>query len=108
MLPGQAGHPQPPKEGEDRRQLQFSPGAEQRFSPSVFHRLVHPVQLLEYQMVQALCRFDINLVQTVVPDWRQIELLMALDLIIISAVGALPWRGDSCAPRYRRVEIPVK
>ena len=40
-------------------------------------------------MVRALCRFDINLVQTVVPDWRQIELLMALDLIIIPAVSAL-------------------
>ena len=40
-------------------------------------------------MVRALCRFDINLVQTVVPDWRQIELLMALDFIIIPAVTAL-------------------
>ena len=42
-------------------------------------------------MVRALCRFDtgINLVQTVAPDWRQIESLMALDLIIIPAVSAL-------------------
>ena len=31
----------------------------------------------------------INLVQTVAPDWRQIESLMALDLIIIPAVTAL-------------------
>ena len=38
-------------------------------------------------MVRALCRF--NLVQTVAPDWRQIESLMALDLIKIPAVSAL-------------------
>ena len=31
----------------------------------------------------------INLVQTAAPDWRQIESLMALDLIIIPAVIAL-------------------
>ena len=31
----------------------------------------------------------INLVQTVAPDWRQIESLMALDLIVIPAVIAL-------------------
>ena len=47
MLPGQAGHPQPPKEGEDRRQLQFSPGAEHGLSPPLFHRLVHLVVLDE-------------------------------------------------------------
>ena len=31
----------------------------------------------------------VNLVQTAAPDWRQIESLMALDLIIIPAVTAL-------------------
>ena len=50
--------------------------------------LLHPIQLLEYQMVRALCRFDINLVQTVAPGWRQIESEMALDLIAIPAVSA--------------------
>ena len=40
-------------------------------------------------MVRALCRFDINLVQTVAPGWRQIESEMALDLITISAMSAL-------------------
>ena len=29
------------------------------------------IQLLEYQMVRALCRFDINLVQAMAPIWRQ-------------------------------------
>ena len=29
----------------------------------------HPIQLLEYQMVRALCRFDINLVQAMVHIW---------------------------------------
>ena len=47
------------------------------------------IQLLECQMVRALCRFDINLVQTVAPGWRQIESEMALDLIKIPAVSAL-------------------
>ena len=51
--------------------------------------LVQSIQLLEYQMVRALCRFDINLVQTVAPGWRQIESEMALDLIAIPAVSAL-------------------
>ena len=51
--------------------------------------LVQSIQLLEYQMVWALCRFDINLVQTVAPGWRQIESEMALDLLIIPAVSAL-------------------
>ena len=45
------------------------------------------IQLLEYQMVRALCR--LNLVQTVVPGWRQIESEMALDLNTIHAVSAL-------------------
>ena len=40
-------------------------------------------------MVLALCRFDINLVQTVAPGWRQIESEMALDLNTIPAVSAL-------------------
>ena len=44
------------------------------------------IQLLEYQMVRALCR--LNLVQTVAPGWRQIESEMALDLITIPAVSA--------------------
>ena len=39
-------------------------------------------------MVRALCRFD-KLVQTVLPDWRQIESKMALDMITIPAVSAL-------------------
>ena len=51
--------------------------------------LVQSIQLLEYQMVRALCRFDINLVQTVAPGWRQIESEMALDLNTIPAVSAL-------------------
>ena len=40
------------------------------FRPSSYK--LWPIQLLEYQMVRALCRFDIiciNLVQTVAPDW---------------------------------------
>ena len=44
-------------------------------------------------MVRALCRFDINLVQTVAPGWRQIESEMALDLITIPAVSALVQRA---------------
>ena len=56
--------------------------------------LVQSIQLLEYQMVRALCRFDINLVQTVAPGWRQIESEMALDLITIPAVSALAHAGS--------------
>ena len=33
-----------------------------------WHKVVVAIQLLEYQMVLALCRFDINLVHTVAPD----------------------------------------
>ena len=36
----------------------------------------------------------INLVQTAAPDWRQIESLMALDLIKIPAISALPSCDD--------------
>ena len=46
-------------------------------------------------MVRVLCRFDINLVQTVAPGWRQIESEMALDLITIPAVSALLAPGPS-------------
>ena len=39
--------------------------------PNKLLGLLGPIQILEYQMVQALCRFDINLVQAMAPIWRQ-------------------------------------
>ena len=43
----------------------------------------------------------INLVQTVAPDWRRIESLMALDLIKIPAVSALLAAGRGVFPEGR-------
>ena len=56
----------------------------------------------------------INLVQTVAPDWRQIESLMALDLIKIPAVSALSKGGMGAhfisflAPSQLLVTLPVQ
>ena len=55
---------------------------------------MEPIQLLQYQMVRALCRFDINLVQTMAPGRRQIVSEVALDLITIPVVSALIGTAD--------------
>ena len=57
-------------------------------------------------MVLALCRFDINLVQTVAPGWRQIESEKALDLITIPAVSALAHAGSlRCSSAHKVIAL---
>ena len=63
--------------------------------------LTHRAPVTHHRTVVGTCHWwaetkfpaGINLVQTVAPDWRRIESLMALDLIKIPAVSALPSLG---------------
>ena len=60
--------------------------------------LTHRAPVTHHRTVVVACHWweetkfpaGINLVQTVAPGWRQIESEMALDLITIPAVSALP------------------
>ena len=86
--------------------LRGSIGSGQGRKPTLLYA---PIQLLSYQMVRALCRFDINLVQTMAPGWRQIVSEVALDLITIPVVSALVWGGRHRARRRvsnSRVLVP--
>ena len=58
------------------------------------------IQILEYQMVRALCRFD--LVQAMAPIWRQwFTSDSGLSLLTIPAVSALPSRALTAENRKR-------
>ena len=91
-------------------------------SASLVAPLTHRAPVTHHGTVVRTCHWcaetkfpaGINLVQTVSPNWRRIESLMALDLIKIPAVSALSKGGMGAhfisflAPSQLLVTLPVQ